>query len=251
MELWNTLTDWFTSENGQRVVFGAIIPFVAILVAGLVAAAIGRAATRKLVAQRDRETRASAVSALIAAGHSAARWHSQAPAMREHQEALANAADVQVRLLPLAGAGLAADWAAHELADMRTNSVSFSFQADQTLTEYRDRLVEWLHRPNKAKKLFAADLERWRYDEPKVDPVVIEQQKWAAEQFTSDARTSDARTASPAAAAKPAVPASAASAASAPAPTTPAPRPATTGGDAPTQALPAGDAARSESPTRA
>lgn len=183
MELWNTIVDWFTSSDGQRIVYGAIIPFVAIVVAGLVAALIGRAATRRLAVQRDRETRASAVSALIAVGHTAARWHSQAPAVREHHEALASAADIQVRLLPLSGANLAADWAAHELADMRTNSVSFSFQAEQSLTEYRDRLVEWLHRPGKAKKLFSADLERWRYEEPKaVDPVLLEQQKWAQEQ---------------------------------------------------------------------
>lgn len=185
MELWNSIVDWFGSENGQRVVFGAIIPFVAILVAGLIGAAIGRGATRRVVAQRERETRASAVAALISVGHTAARWHSQPPAVREHHEALASAADIQVRLLPLSGAHLAADWAAHELADMRTNSVSFSFQAEQSLTEYRDRLVEWLHKPGRAKKLFAADLERWRFETPEqVDPVVLEQQRWAQQQLS-------------------------------------------------------------------
>ncbi len=193
MQWWNDIVDWFSSDSGQLVVYGAIIPFIAIVVAGLVAAAIGRGAVRRLVGQRDRETRASAVAALIAAGQTAARWHSQPPQTREHFEALAAAADVQVRLLPLNGAPLAADWAAHELADMRTNSISFSFQADQTLREYRDRLVEWLHRPSKAKRLFAADLERWRYDEPtKVDPVILEQQKWAEEQFAAESRSGSA-----------------------------------------------------------
>jgi hypothetical protein len=63
--------------------------------------------------------------------------------------------------------------------------VSYSYQAEQTLDEYRDRLVEWLHRPSRAKKLFAADLDRWDYSESTVDPVVLEQQRWAEEQYTA------------------------------------------------------------------
>ena len=35
--------------------------------------------------------------------------------------------------------------------------------------EYVDRLAEWLHHPRRAKKLFAADLERWRYETPAAD----------------------------------------------------------------------------------
>lgn len=196
MEWWNDIVDWFESETGQLIVYGAIVPFVAIVVGGVVAALITRGALKRLVSQRERETRAAAVAALIAAGHTAARWHTQPPQTREHFETLAQHADVQVRLLPLPGAGLAADWAAHELADMRTNSVSFSFQADQTLTEYRDRLVEWLHRPGKARKLFAADLDRWRYDRAEsVDPVVLQQQEWAEQQFTATTHTTPDRAA--------------------------------------------------------
>jgi len=185
MQWWNDLVDWIYSENGQRIIVSAVIPFVAIVVAGVIGALIGRGATKRLVAQRDHETRAAAVTALISAGQNAARWHSQSSAAREHAEHLANDADVMVRLLPIPGAALAADWASHQLADMRVNSVSFSYQADQTLEEYRERLVMWLHKPRKARKLFAADLERWRYEDQTVDPVVLEQQKWAEEQVTA------------------------------------------------------------------
>ena len=185
MQWWNDFVDWFYSDNGQRILVSAVIPFVAILVAGIVGALIGRGAVKRLVAQRDHETRAAAVAALISAGQNAARWHSQSPTAREHAEHLANDADVMVRLLPIAGANYAADWASHQLADMRVNSVSFSYQADQTLAEYRERLVLWLHRPNKGRKLFAADLERWRYEEQTNDPVIVEQQRWAEEQFTA------------------------------------------------------------------
>ncbi|TXK19640.1 hypothetical protein [Homoserinibacter sp. GY 40078] len=185
MQWWNDFVDWFYSDEGQRLLVTAVIPFVSIVVAGLVAALIGRGATKRLVDQRSHETRAAAVSALISAGQNAARWHSQSPAAREHAEHLANDADVMVRLLPIAGANYAADWASHQLADMRVNSVSFSYQADQTLNEYRERLVLWLHRPSKARKLFAADLERWRYEEQSSDPLIVQQQKWAEEQYTA------------------------------------------------------------------
>lgn len=185
MQWWNAIVDWFYSENGQRIVVSAIIPFLAIVVGAVVAALIGRGAVKRLVGQRDQETRAAAVAALISAGQNATRWHSQSPAGREHAEHLANDADVMVRLLPISGASYAADWAAHQLAEMRTNSVSFSYQAEQTLSEYRERLVLWLHKPGKGRKLFAADLERWRYEDQAVDPLITEQQKWAEEQYTA------------------------------------------------------------------
>ena len=86
MQWWNDFVDWFYSEDGQRILVSVVIPFVAIVVAGFVAALIGRGATRRLVAQRDHETRAAAVTALISAGQNAARWHSQSPAAREHAE---------------------------------------------------------------------------------------------------------------------------------------------------------------------
>ncbi|MEP6842948.1 MAG: hypothetical protein ABJA11_05470 [Pseudolysinimonas sp.] len=185
MQWWNDFLDWIQSDAGAKIISTAVVPFVAIVVAGLIGAAIGRGGTRRVIAHRDHEVRASAVAALVAAGQGAVNWHSQGPDAKEHAELLASQADVRVRLLPISGAGLAADWASHELRDMRTNSVSFSYQAEQTLDEYRDRLVEWLHRPNRSKKLFAADLERWRYSETAVDPVVLEQQRWAEEQYTA------------------------------------------------------------------
>jgi hypothetical protein len=185
MQWWNDFVDWIQSDAGWAVLTGAVFPFLAIIVAGVIGALVGRGATRRLVQQRDHETRASAVAALVTAGRAAATWHSLSPQAKEHSETLAAAADIQVRLLPVSGSGLAADWAAHQLDDMRTNSVNYTFQADQTLDEYRDRLVRWLHRPRQAKKLFADDLDRWRYDTTRPDPVALEQQKWAEEQYTA------------------------------------------------------------------
>ncbi|HWM34260.1 MAG TPA: hypothetical protein VNR36_08495 [Pseudolysinimonas sp.] len=185
MDWWNDLLEWTRTDDGQAALTTAIIPFVAIVVAGVIAALVGRGATRRIVTQRDREARSAAVGALVTAGKSAATWHSLSPAAKEHSEALASSADIQVRLLPLAGAGLAADWAEHQLESMRTNSVNYSFQADQTLYEYRERLVRWAHKPGKAKKLFGDDLDAWKYDNSRPDPVALEQQRWAEEQLTA------------------------------------------------------------------
>jgi hypothetical protein len=185
MTWWNDLIDWARSDDGKTLILGAIIPFVAIVVGAIIGALIGRSAVRRLVGQRDHETRASAVTALIQAGQDAAKWHSQSAAAKEHAAHLASEADVMVRLLPISGAGLAADWATHQLSEMRTNSVSYSYAADQTFSEYRDRLVLWLHKPGKARKLFTTDLQRWKYDDNGPDPLVVEQQKWAEEQVTA------------------------------------------------------------------
>ena len=96
MQWWNDILNWVHSVTGHAILTSAINPFVAIVVAGIIGAAIGRGATRRLVVQRDHETRAAAVAALVAAGQGAATWHGQVPASKEHAERLASQADVSV-----------------------------------------------------------------------------------------------------------------------------------------------------------
>lgn len=169
MQWWNDLVDWFASDDGWRILSGAVIPFVAIVLAGILGAAIGRSGIRRLVAQRDFETRVAAVAALVSAGQNAARWHNQGPEAREHAQQVATEAHVAARLLPVPGADLAADWAAHQLEAMRVNSVNFGLTSDGTLTEYQNRLVEWVRHPRRAKTLFASDLDRWDYENVPVE----------------------------------------------------------------------------------
>lgn len=169
MQWWNDLVDWISSDDGWRIVSGAIIPFIAIVLAGVIGAGIGRAGIKRLVAQRDFETRVAAVAALVSAGQNAARWHSQGPDAREHAQQVATEAHVAARLLPVPGADLAADWAAHQLEAMRVNSVNFGLTSDATLAEYQNRLVEWVRHPRRAKQLFSSDLARWDYENVPVE----------------------------------------------------------------------------------
>ena len=91
--------------------------------------------------------------------------------------------------LPVAGAGTAASWAEHEIAELKRNSASFSYDSGHALDELRDRLIEWQAKPGRARKLFKADLERWSYEEADVDKGLDARQRaWDAEQAATASR---------------------------------------------------------------
>ena len=187
MELWNDFLGWFESADGERMMGNVIIPFLAILVAGIVAAAIGRGSTKRLITLNDRENRVSAVATMIGAARRAYVWNTLSVPEQQHADHVASEADVRVRLLAVPGSSLAADWAAHEIASMKRDSVSFSFQAEQSLIEFRDRMVTWQGKPGRAKKLFKNDLDLWSYEDSKnKNDIVAQQQAWAAAQVASE-----------------------------------------------------------------
>jgi hypothetical protein len=183
LEWWNDIVQWFTSQTGRTITLGAILPFLAIVVAGVVAALIARGAVKRLVAQQDRQAKAAAIAALIASGRRAAVWHTLSAQEKEHVEHQSSEAEVRVRLLPLAGSALAADWAAHQLAQMKKNSANYSFQAEQDLADFQDGLIAWQDKPSRARKLFAQDLAAWKYEGSTAeDDLVVKQREWAAQQ---------------------------------------------------------------------
>jgi hypothetical protein len=186
MQWWNDFLAWFGSEDGWRLLSTAIIPFVAIIVAGLLAAWIGRRSIHRVLEFQNSELSSAAVAAMIEAGRAATQWSAQSEAQQAHAEAQFSAGDIRLRLLPVHGAAAAADWATHEVKAMRRDSAGFSFQADQTYTEYRDRLLEWQSHPRRARKLFALDLERFRFEDANADSGFVEQQqRWAADEVAA------------------------------------------------------------------
>jgi hypothetical protein len=201
MQWWNDFLDWLNSAEGARLLATTVIPFIAIVVAGVVAALIARGSISRLFAKQERAQRASAVEALIAVGEKASQWSGLSGETRDHFEAQTSVASIRVRLLPSTGAAMASAWAEYQLAEIKRNSANFSVQADQGYAEYRDRLIEWHHRPSRARKLFVADLERFRLDSANDDTDLIERQRrWKAEQSatpTSQASTFPAATSSP------------------------------------------------------
>lgn len=186
MQWWNNFVDWFGSDDGWRVFSTAILPFIAIVGAGVIAAAIGRASTRRVIALSERETRIAAVTTLLSAARRASIWNTLTAGEQPAADQAAIDAEIRLRLLSVPGAALASEWTAHEIADMKRNSVSFSFQAEQTLLTVRDRLIEWQARPSRAKKLFKNDVDSWAYESSLSDQDLVHQQKaWSAQQTAS------------------------------------------------------------------
>ncbi|WP_010203144.1 hypothetical protein [Salinibacterium sp. PAMC 21357] len=205
LQWWNDLVDWFNSDQGSAFITGALVPFLAIIVGGIIVGLIARSSLRRLIGQQDRQAKAAAVAALISSGRRAATWSTLSAGEKEHVDHQASEAEVRVRLLPLKGADIAADWAAHKLATMKKNSVNYSFQAEQDLAELQEGLLDWQARPGRAKKLFAQDLASWKYETGEAeDELVVKQQEWAsrqaAEEATSAASTSSSSAASSSAA---------------------------------------------------
>ncbi|MGV8857507.1 hypothetical protein [Rhodoglobus sp.] len=192
LQWWNDLVDWFNSDQGTAFVTGALVPFLAIIVGGIIVGLIARSSLRRLIGQQDRQAKAAAVAALISSGRRAAAWSTLSAGEKEHVDHQSSEAEVRVRLLPLKGSNIAADWAAHKLATMKKNSVNYSFQAEQDLAELQEGLLDWQARPGRAKKLFAQDLASWKYETGEAeDELVVKQQEWASRQAAEEASQSN------------------------------------------------------------
>lgn len=198
MDWWNDFVAWLSSEAVVGVFNAAVFPTLAVLIAGIVAALIGRGSTKRIVSLYERDQRMAAVTGILGAGRRAARWNLLSPADQQHADTLALEAEVMLRLLPATGASMAADWAVHELAQMKRDAISFSFQAEQSLIEFRNRLLEWHEKPGRAKKLFKNDLDSWAYEATLgAETLVAQQQAWAAQQVANNAAEAPAPASAP------------------------------------------------------
>lgn len=185
LEWWNDIVKWFSSDEGSALTTAVILPFVAILAAGIIAGLISRGSMKRFISHQDRLTKSAAIAALVASARQAAVWSTLTAQQKDHVEHQASEAEVRVRLLPVAGSGLAADWAAHYLASMKRHSANYSFQAEQDLADLQSGLIGWQSKPGRAKKLFAQDVAAWKYDDSiPEDELLVKQREWAAQQPT-------------------------------------------------------------------
>lgn len=183
MQWWNDFVDWLNSSAAQPAVFNAVVLAIAVIVSGLLAAWIARGALRGLLKRTDRQQKASAIAALVDAATEASVWNSLTPAEQVLSDRAVGQADILVRLLPIKGAGIAANWAGHQLAEMKRASATFGYQLDPAVAEFRDRLIEWQNNPRRARRIFQGDLERWRFESTDTDRTVLAQQDaWVAQQ---------------------------------------------------------------------
>jgi hypothetical protein len=183
MQWWNEFVDWFTWSDTRPVLFSGAVIFVAIIVAALLSAWIAKGALKGLLSRSDREQKASAIAALVDAATEASVWNSLTPQEQVMSDRAVGQADILVRLLPIKGSGAAANWASHQLAEMKRNSATFGYQLDPAIAEFRDRLIEWQNSPSRARRIFQNDLERWRFETTSPEQkLVAEQDSWVAHQ---------------------------------------------------------------------
>jgi hypothetical protein len=183
MHWWNEFVVWFTSSAARPMILNAVVLAVAVIVSGFLAALIARGAIKGLLSRTDRQQKASAIAALVDAATEASVWNSLTPGEQVLSDRAVGQADIMVRLLPIKGAGIAANWAGHQLAEMKRASATFGYQLDPAIAEFRDRLIEWQNKPRRARKIFQGDLERWRFENTDTDRVLLDRQEaWVAQQ---------------------------------------------------------------------
>ncbi|TFB46497.1 hypothetical protein [Cryobacterium tagatosivorans] len=187
MQWWNNFVSWLTAISNQPVVFGAVVLVVALIVASVLAAWISRGAVRGLLDQRDRELKSAVISTLVDAAADASVWNSLTTQEQVMADRAVGHADIQLRLLPIRGAGIAANWAAHQLADLKRTSATFGYQLEPAVAEFRDRLVDWQNKPSRARKIFQGDIDRWKLQDTSSEKSLLaERDAWVAQQHHDD-----------------------------------------------------------------
>lgn len=183
MQWWNNFVSWLTAASNQTMVYSAVVLIVSIVVAGVLAALISRGAIKRLLAQNDRALKAAVIGTLVDAATEASVWNSLTPQEQVMADRAVGQADVQLRLLPIKGSGVAANWAAHQLAELKRTSATFGYQLEPALVEFRDRLVEWQEKPGRTRKIFQSDLDRWKVSKNSTEKnLLAEQDAWTAQQ---------------------------------------------------------------------
>ncbi|WP_104128922.1 hypothetical protein [Cryobacterium sp. Y57] len=183
MEWWNNFVAWFTDVSTQPMIFTAVVFIGAIVIASVLAALISRGAIKRLITQRDREIKVAAIATLVDAATEASVWNSLTPQEQVMSDRAVAQADIQVRLLPIRGSRIAANWAAHELYELKRTSATFGYQLEPALVEFRDRLIEWQNKPARARKIFQGDLDRWKSQNSSTEKSLLaEQEAWVAQQ---------------------------------------------------------------------
>jgi len=190
-QAWHVVADWLLSPGGQTIMTTVALPFAAILFAGLLSVLIARASSTRVMQHRDGAEKAAAIAALLAVSRRTTAWTGLAATERDHLDYQLTEATVRLRLLPIAGADLAAEWAGHQIAAIKRNSAALVAEAERGLVALEDGLILWHRRPAQAKRRFTDEIDYLRAGTASVDADLVARQKqWQALQ--------DGRTAAPA-----------------------------------------------------
>jgi len=183
LEWWHALTGWLSSPEGQTLMTTVALPFVAILAAGLLAVLIARASSTRVMRHRDNSEKAAAIAGLLAVCRRVTIWTSLSSAERDHLDYQITESTVRLRLLPIGGADLAAEWSQLMIAAIKRNSAALVDEAEKALSDLENGLILWYRRPGAAKKQFKNEIAYLRMDTTSLDRELVARQKqWQAAQ---------------------------------------------------------------------
>jgi len=179
----NNLQDFFVNGQNTAGILTGILLFVSLLLALIIGGLIASSVSKRHIVAFEQEGKTAVIAALIDAATEASVWNALNPQEQVNSDRAVSQIDIRIRLLPVKGSGIAADWAAHQLNEMKRNSATFGYQLDPAVAEFRDRLLLWLHNPKKATKIFSSDLQRWSYATTTPEAAVVAaQDEWVAQQ---------------------------------------------------------------------
>lgn len=179
----DTVIDWITSRDGSAILTTVVLPFAAILVAGVLAALIARGSSKRLLKHRDAEAKAASIAGLLAVGRRLTMWAGLGGAERDHLDHQMGEAIIRLRLLPIAGADLAAEWTQLKVQGIKRDSAAFIDEAERGLADLSDALVLWHRKPRRGVKQFKRELQYLRADAATIDrDLAARQRQWQAAQ---------------------------------------------------------------------
>jgi hypothetical protein len=183
MQWINSIHDFVVAPENRATIITTGFLFLALVFGLLVGGLISNSASKRHLRANENQAKANVIAALVDAATEASVWNALTPQEQVLSDRAVGQIDVRVRLLPTRGSNVAADWAAHQLAEMKRNSATFGYQLDPAVNEFRDRLLLWQRNPAKANKIFASDLDRWAFATSTPEATVaVAQDAWVAQQ---------------------------------------------------------------------
>lgn len=183
MDFLNDIENLFTSSEGRTTLITVGVFFLGLALALIVGGIIASKVSKRHIKAHEEQNKAAIIGALVDVATEASVWNALSPQEQIISDRAVGQIDIRVRLLPVKGAGIAADWASHQLGEMKRNSATFGYQLDPAVAEFRDRLMMWMNNPSRAHKIFTADLERWAYQSVAPEAAAVAaQDAWVAQQ---------------------------------------------------------------------
>jgi len=166
LDWWNAYLDWAMSADGKAILTTAVIPFVAILIAGLIGALLARGGISRLTMRQDREQRSAVIASALATIRRSGAWAQLSISEQDHLDHTVAESLAHIRMLPAPGADLAGEWSLLKSRIVKQKSMSGAGAAEQEIRDLEDWLILWHRHPRRAAKHFADDLETLRYTAP-------------------------------------------------------------------------------------